>query len=116
MTTAPTAVTVPELAALLGLSRTNVHYWLKRAGVVLHRDSGRYFALDTEVSAILTAVREAQNIGGGVSVKAAAARLDVEPSTVYTLIRLGRLDAFRVGRRVSVAQESVDRYLAERGR
>lgn len=106
---------VPELAALLGLSRTNVHYWLRRAGIKLHRLGNRVYAYADEVPEILAAVRKARaETLEGLTVAEAAQRAGVTAQTIYSLIRMSRIAAAREGRKVRVLEASLEAYLRKR--
>jgi excisionase family DNA binding protein len=46
--------------------------------------------------------------------KAAAERLDCSPAMVYSLIRQGKLDAFKLGgRRLRIPEEAIEAYIRE---
>lgn len=54
------------------------------------------------------------SVGDGprlLSIKAAAGHLGVSPSSLYELVRTGEIEHIRVGRRLLISRESINRFI-----
>lgn len=104
-----------ELAEQLNLKPGSIYYWLRRTGFQPAKIEGRLILSPAEFELLARRIRQLRGEAKGfLSVKEAAQRLEIKESTVWSLIRMYKLDHVRIERHVRIPEQEVRRYAAER--